>query len=100
MERSNNDLVARADVALFWGMAIGVLLMLQPVWSDGLKVGFFVTLVSTVLLAGVAFSLASMVTALWQLYLLVGVLGGVGAAGGGVMPGAVAALLFMATPAA
>ena len=37
-----------------------------------------VTLVSTVLLAGVAFSLASSVTALWQLYLLVGVLGGVG----------------------
>jgi MFS family permease len=37
-----------------------------------------VTLVSTVLLAGVAFSLASTVTALWQLYLLVGVLGGVG----------------------
>jgi len=37
-----------------------------------------VTLMSTVLLAGVAFSLASTVTALWQLYLLVGVLGGVG----------------------
>jgi MFS transporter, OFA family, oxalate/formate antiporter len=37
-----------------------------------------VTLVITVLLAGVSFSLASMVTALWQLYLLVGVLGGVG----------------------
>jgi len=37
-----------------------------------------VTLVSTVLLAGVAFSLASTVTALWQLYLLVGVLGGIG----------------------
>jgi MFS family permease len=37
-----------------------------------------VTLVSTVLLAGVAFSFASTVTALWQLYLLVGVLGGVG----------------------
>ena len=37
-----------------------------------------VTLVSTVLLAGAAFSLASTVTALWQLYLLVGVLGGVG----------------------
>ena len=37
-----------------------------------------VTLVSTVLLAGIAFSLASTVTALWQLYLLVGVLGGVG----------------------
>jgi MFS transporter, OFA family, oxalate/formate antiporter len=37
-----------------------------------------VTLVSTVLLAGVAFALASTVTALWQLYLLVGVLGGVG----------------------
>jgi MFS family permease len=37
-----------------------------------------VTLVSTVLLAGVSFSLASTVTTLWQLYLLVGVLGGVG----------------------
>jgi MFS family permease len=37
-----------------------------------------VTLVSTVILAGIAFSLASTVTALWQLYLLVGVLGGVG----------------------
>ena len=37
-----------------------------------------VTLVSTVLLAGAAFSLASTVTALWQLYLLVGVLGGIG----------------------
>src|SRR4029453_17654654 len=37
-----------------------------------------VTLVSTVLLAGIAFSLASTVTALWQLYLLVGVLGGIG----------------------
>jgi len=37
-----------------------------------------VTLVSTVLLAGVSFSLVSTVTALWQLYLLVGVLGGVG----------------------
>src|SRR5262249_4617733 len=37
-----------------------------------------VTLVSKVLLAGVSFSLASTVTTLWQLYLLVGVLGGVG----------------------
>jgi len=30
-------------------MALGVLLMLQPVWTHGLRVGFFVTLVSTVL---------------------------------------------------
>jgi hypothetical protein len=30
-------------------MALGVLLMLQPLWVYGLKVGFFVTLVSTVL---------------------------------------------------
>jgi hypothetical protein len=30
-------------------MGLGVLLMLQPVWADGLKVGFFLTLASTVL---------------------------------------------------
>lgn len=37
-----------------------------------------VMLVITVLLAGAAFALVSTVSALWQLYLLVGVLGGVG----------------------
>ena len=42
------------------------------------RTGPRVTLVSTVLLAGISFSLASTVTALWQLYLLVGVLGGIG----------------------
>lgn len=36
------------------------------------------TLVLTVALAGAAFALVSTVTALWQLYLLVGVMGGVG----------------------
>jgi MFS family permease len=37
-----------------------------------------VVLVATVALAGVSFALVSRVTALWQLYLLVGVLGGIG----------------------
>ena len=35
-------------------------------------------LVVTVILAGTAFALVSMVTALWQLYLLIGLLGGIG----------------------
>jgi len=35
-------------------------------------------LVVTVLLAGTAFALVSVVTALWQLYLLIGILGGIG----------------------
>jgi MFS family permease len=51
------------------GFAIGAL-------AD--RTGPRVMLVSTVLLAGISFSLASTVTALWQLYLLVGVLGGIG----------------------
>src|SRR2546425_10855109 len=37
-----------------------------------------VMLVVTVVLAGTAFALVSMVNSLWQLYLLVGVLGGIG----------------------
>src|SRR5262249_40262932 len=37
-----------------------------------------VMLVATVLLAGSAFALVSTVTSLWQLYLLVGILGGIG----------------------
>ena len=49
MARSNNDLVIQTDRFLLGGMALGVLLMLQPVWTHGLRVGFFVTLVSTVL---------------------------------------------------
>jgi MFS family permease len=40
-----------------------------------------VTLVVTVALAGIAFALVSIVEALWQLYVLVGVLGGVGLSG-------------------
>ena len=38
-----------ADKALLLGMGLGTLLMLQPLWSDGLKLGFFMTLTSTVL---------------------------------------------------
>ena len=63
--------------------ALSVNLLLGGVAGFGIgaladRQGPRVTLVSTVLLAGAAFSLASTVTALWQLYLLVGVLGGVG----------------------
>jgi hypothetical protein len=43
------DLIVRVDRALFWGMGVGVLLMLEPFWANGLKVGFFVTLACTVL---------------------------------------------------
>ena len=53
MAPSNNSagttFVARADRLLLGGIALGVLLMLQPIWVGGLKWGFFVTLGSTVL---------------------------------------------------
>lgn len=32
-----------------YGLAIGILLTLQPWWDDGLGAGFFVTLVATIL---------------------------------------------------
>jgi len=41
--------VVTADRALLGGMALGTVLMLQPVWEGGLKWGFFLTLASTIL---------------------------------------------------
>ena len=38
----------RLDRALLCGMALGTALMLQPLWADGLKWGFFLTLGCTV----------------------------------------------------
>jgi hypothetical protein len=41
--------VVRADRIFLAGMALGILLMLQPIWDSGLKWGFFLTLFCTVL---------------------------------------------------
>lgn len=53
MAPSNSDagtaFIALLDRLLLGGMAVGALLMLQPIWAGGLKWGFFVTFVSTVL---------------------------------------------------
>ena len=38
---------AGIERATLIGMAAGVLLMLQPFWSGGLRAGFFLTLVAT-----------------------------------------------------
>ncbi len=46
---SKNNFIVLSDRVLLGGMALGTLLMLQPVWAGGLKCGFFVTLVATVL---------------------------------------------------
>jgi len=42
------DRNGRFDRATLWGMALGLALMLQPWWTGGLRVGFFVTLGGTV----------------------------------------------------
>jgi hypothetical protein len=55
-ERNNNAPAAqklrsalqRAELAALWGMAFGVALMIQPWWGDGLRAGFFVTLLSAI----------------------------------------------------
>jgi len=39
---------ARGEKLALWGLALGVALMLQPWWSDGMRAGFFVTLASVV----------------------------------------------------
>lgn len=31
------------------GMALGILIIFQPYWSQGLRVGFFLTLMATIL---------------------------------------------------
>jgi hypothetical protein len=49
LERSSSELIARADRALLGSMGLGALLMLQPYWPLGLEVGFFLTLVATIL---------------------------------------------------
>src|SRR5258706_2533527 len=46
--------------------------------ARGARRGPRLLLVVTVVLAGTAFALVSVVTALWQLYLLIGILGGIG----------------------
>ena len=45
---------ARLERATLVGMALGVALMIQPWWSAGMRVGFFVTALST--LAQIALS--------------------------------------------
>lgn len=37
------------DRCAFAGMVVGVGLMLQPLWGDGLRYGFFVTALGTIL---------------------------------------------------
>ena len=44
---NRNAAFAAADRATLAGMAVGLGVMLQPWWSEGLRVGFFVTLVAT-----------------------------------------------------
>ena len=41
--------VRRFDRLTLVGMAVGVALLLQPWWAAGFRVGFFVTLASTLL---------------------------------------------------
>lgn len=43
------SIAARLERASLLGMALGVLLLLQPWWAGGVRAGFFVTLASTVL---------------------------------------------------
>jgi hypothetical protein len=45
--------IAGLDRAAMWGMAAGILLMLQPWWLRGFRIGFFAT---------AAFTLAQIVT--------------------------------------
>ena len=40
-------LVARLDRAALVGLGVGVAILLQPWWSEGLRVGFFFTLACT-----------------------------------------------------
>jgi hypothetical protein len=49
LERSSSEPVVLFDRVLLAGMAIGAWLMLQPVWGEGLRWGFFLTLACTVL---------------------------------------------------
>lgn len=47
-ERSSQALSAKLERATLAGMALGVALMIQPWWSAGMRVGFFVTALSTI----------------------------------------------------
>ena len=42
-------MIAWLDRFSLFGMALGVATMLQPWWSDGFRVGFFVTISCTIL---------------------------------------------------
>jgi hypothetical protein len=42
--RAREPLVVRLDRLTLFALGLGVALMLQPWWSHGLRVGFFVTL--------------------------------------------------------
>lgn len=42
-------LIGLADRAAQAGLALGILLVLQPWWMPGLRCGFFLTLLATVL---------------------------------------------------
>lgn len=46
-ERVGVSRARRIERLTLVGMAVGVAFMLQPWWSDGMRVGFFVTLAST-----------------------------------------------------
>jgi hypothetical protein len=44
---ARGSLAARLERVALAGMALGVLLMLQPWWAGGMRAGFFVTLAAT-----------------------------------------------------
>jgi hypothetical protein len=42
-------MIRRLDISAIMGMALGIAMILQPWWGDGLRYGFFVTLFFAVL---------------------------------------------------
>jgi hypothetical protein len=44
---SSRARIARLDRLLLWGIAFAILLMLQPWWLGGFRVGFFATALCT-----------------------------------------------------
>ena len=47
MSATRRPALARLERLTLAGMAVGVALMLQPSWPGGMRVGFFVTIAST-----------------------------------------------------
>lgn len=49
MPRTTDPMIARLDQFSLLGMVLGILVMLQPWFGDGLRIGFFLVLGTTLL---------------------------------------------------